>query len=231
MSQSNFRYRLSRALRWSVLLLANIFRKYAVVRSALPGMIALALQNAPAMGQEQARTQSVEIYGGELFGDKLTDAPVSGRNPRLNDDALAGIRYNYNFTDVWGVQLSSGYGWSRASRVQNGENKLGLTTVDLDAVWNITPQFPLVAYVLAGAGYAWANLDSPIAGERIGRAVVLTDSNGFTANAGIGVKYYVSNYLYIDALARYRYLDRLVSDSNHHLNTSETTLGIGWRFK
>ena len=31
-------------------------------------------------------------------------------------------------------------------------------------------------------------------------------------------------------LTRYRYLNRLVSDSNQHLNTAETTLGIGWRF-
>jgi outer membrane protein len=198
--------------------------------SILPAMAALALQSAPAVAQEQPRTQSVEIFGGESFGDKLTDAPVSGRNPRLNDDALAGIRYNYNFTDKWGVQLSSGYGWSRASRVPIGENKLGLTTVDLDAVWNITPQFPFVAYALAGAGYAWANLDSAIVGENNGRPVFLTESNGFTANAGIGVKYYVSNNVYVDALARYRYLDRLVSNSNQHMNTTETTLGIGRRF-
>jgi outer membrane beta-barrel protein len=191
---------------------------------------ALALHGASAMAQEQARMQSVEIFGGELFGDKLTDTPESGRNPRLNDDALAGIRYNYNFTDMWGVQLSSGYSWSRASRVQFGENKLGLTTVDLDAVWNITPQFPFVVYALAGAGYAWANLDTPITGVIHGRPVALTDSNGFTANAGIGVKYYVSRNLYVDALARYRYLDRLVSTSNQHMNTTETTLGIGWRF-
>lgn len=209
---------------------ASNSRKYAVAASVLAAMAALALQSAPAVAQEQARTQSVEIFGGELFGDKLTDAPVSGRNPRLNDDALAGIRYNYNLTDMWGVQLSSGYSWSRASRVQVGDHKLGLTTVDLDAVWNITPQFPFVAYVLAGAGYAWANLDSPIVGVSNGRGVVLTDSNGFTANAGIGVKYYVSNNLYIDAQARYRFLNRLVSDPNQHLNTSETTLGIGWRF-
>jgi opacity protein-like surface antigen len=131
---------------------------------------------------------------------------------------------------MWGVQLSSGYSWSRASRIPLGENTLGLTTVDLDAVWNITPQFPFVAYALAGAGYAWANLNAPIAEESNGRPVFLTDSNGFTANAGIGVKYYVSNNLYVDALARYRYLDRLVSASNQHLNTTETTLGIGWRF-
>jgi opacity protein-like surface antigen len=148
----------------------------------------------------------------------------------LNDDALAGARYNYNFTDMWGVQLSSGYSWSRASRVTGGRNNLGLTTVDLDAVWNITPQYPVVVYVLAGAGYAWANLDTSIAGVTNGRAVVLTDSNGFTANAGIGVKYYLSNNLFVDAQGRYRYLNRLVSDSNQHLNTSEATLGIGWRF-
>jgi hypothetical protein len=100
-----------------------------VLRSTIrPPVAALALQTATAMAQEQARTQSVEIFGGELFGDKLTDVPVSGRNPRLNDDALAGARYNYNVTDMWGVQLSSGYSWSRASRVPNGETNLGLTT-------------------------------------------------------------------------------------------------------
>jgi hypothetical protein len=40
----------------------------------------------------------------------------------------------------------------------------------------------------------------------------------------------VSSNLYVDALARYRYLDRLVGASNQHMNTTETTLGIGWRF-
>jgi opacity protein-like surface antigen len=228
MSESGSRYCLSRVRRWSAGRLAGNSIKYAVASFVL--VAALALQSAPATAQEQARTQSVEIFGGELFGDKLTDTPVSGRNPRLNDDALAGIRYNYNFTDMWGVQLSSGYSWSRAARVPIGENKLGLTTVDLDAVWNITPQFPFVVYALAGAGYAWANLDTPITGEINGRPGTLTEGNGFTANAGIGVKYYVSGNLYVDALARYRYLDRLVSASNQHMNTSEATLGIGWRF-
>jgi hypothetical protein len=55
----------------------------------------------------------------------------------------------------------------------------------------------VVAYAIIGAGYAWAHLDTPIGGEYNGRSVVLTDSNGFTANAGF---------------------------------TTETKLGIGWRF-
>ena len=228
MFESNTQYCLSRAHGSWVRPFARV--KYAAAGSALSVLAALTLHSAPTVAQEHTLTQSVEVFGGEQFGDNLTDAPVSGRTPRLNDGAVAGARYNYNFTDMWGVQLSSGYSWSRAARVARGKDDLGFTTVDLDAVWNITPQYPIVAYVLAGAGYAWANLDTPFAGEINGRAVALTDNNGFTANAGIGAKYSVNKNLYVDVLARYRYLNGLVSDSNQHLNTTETTLGIGWRF-
>ncbi len=229
MSESNAQCRLS-LVRCGVRPSAGSLAKYAVARSALSALAALALQSAPAAGQEQAGAQSVEIYGGQMFGDDLTDVPVSGRTPRLNDNAVVGARYNYNFTDKWAIQLSAGYSPNRAARVASGRDDLGLTTVDLDAVWNITPQYPIVAYVLAGVGYAWANLDTPITGEINGRSGVLTQSNGFTANAGIGAKYYVTSNLYVDLLARYRYLNRLVSDSDQHLNTTETNLGIGWRF-
>jgi hypothetical protein len=43
---------------------------------------------------EQTRTLSVEVYGGEMFGDDLTNAPESGRTPRLNDNAVVGARHN-----------------------------------------------------------------------------------------------------------------------------------------
>jgi opacity protein-like surface antigen len=228
MIESNTQYCLSRVQSCWVRPFAKM--KLVAVSSALSVLTALALRSAPAAAQEQAGTQSVEIFGGEQFGDNLTNAPVSGRTPRLNDDAVAGARYNYNFTNMWGIQLSSGYSWGRAARVASGKDDLGLTTVDLDAVWNITPQYPVVAYAIIGAGYAWANLDSAITGEINGRPVALSDSNGFTANAGFGAKYYLLNNLYVDLQARYRYLNRLVSDSNQHLNTTETTLGIGWRF-
>jgi opacity protein-like surface antigen len=222
MSQPNSAYRIKRIRgRW-VRPLAKIF--FAV---ATPVMLTL---STSVMAQEQARTHSVEIFGGEQFGDNLTDTPVLGRTPRLNDNAVVGGRYNYNFTEMWAVQLSAGYSPTRAARVPSGHANLGLTTVDLDAVWNITPQYPIVVYVLAGAGYAWAHLDNPIAGTFNGRSVVLNDSNGYTANAGIGAKYYLFDKLYVDLQTRYRYLDRLVSDRNQHLNTDETTLGIGWRF-
>jgi opacity protein-like surface antigen len=230
MSESNVRNRLSCVHGGWLRPFSKNFMQHVAASSVLSVLAALTLESARAVAQEQARTQSVEIFGGEQFGDNLTDAPVSGHTPRLNDNAVVGARYNYNFTEMWGIQLSSGYSWSRAARVASGKDDLGLTTVDLDAVWNITPQYPVVAYVVLGSGYARAHLDAPITGEINGRSVVLTDRNGFTANAGIGAKYYVNNNLYVDVLGRYRYLNGLVSDLNQHLNTAETTFSIGWRF-
>jgi outer membrane beta-barrel protein len=189
-----------------------------------------ALCSSPALAQEQPNTQSVQIYGGELFGDDLTKTPVSGLTPRLDDNITFGARYNYNITDVWGVQLSAGYTPTRASRVISGDSNLGLTTVDLDAVWNITPEFPIVVYALAGAGYAWAQLNAPIVGQVYGGPESIRDSNDFTANAGLGAKYYMTSNFFVDLEARYRYLNRLLNTSGQSLNTVETTLGFGWRF-
>ena len=39
----------------------------------------LALHAAPALADEQV-TQEVQVYGGEIFGDRLTETPISGRH-------------------------------------------------------------------------------------------------------------------------------------------------------
>jgi opacity protein-like surface antigen len=126
MFESNTQYCLSRVHGCWVRPFARM--KYAAASSVLSVLAALALQSTPTVAQEHAGTQSVEIFGGEQFGDNLTDAPVSGRTPRLNDGAVAGARYNYNFTDRWGIQLSSGYSWSRAARVAREERQCGSTS-------------------------------------------------------------------------------------------------------
>jgi hypothetical protein len=55
--------------------------KHAVSRFSLAALGAVALYRAPAAAQEQARAQEIQVYDGELFSDRLTDAPVSGRTP------------------------------------------------------------------------------------------------------------------------------------------------------
>ena len=61
-------------------------------------------------------------------------------------------------------------------------------------------------------------------------AVTITDSNGYTANAGLGAKYYLWDNFFVDFDARYRYLSKLTSDYGQRLNTAETTLSLGYQF-
>jgi outer membrane protein W len=197
------------------------------------GWAALHAQSATA--QTTSGSQDVQIYVGEMFGDRLTQTPLSGDSPRLNDNITFGGRYTYNFIKQFGVQLSAGYTPTRAEHAASGNSDLGLTTVDLDAVWYVIPDLRLAgrqftAYTEIGAGYAWANLDHPLYGFAGARPVVLTDSNGYTANVGLGAKYYLWDNLFVDFDARYRYLSKLVSDQGQGLNTAETTLSLGYQF-
>jgi hypothetical protein len=55
--------------------------KDALSRFSLAALGVVALYRAPAVAQVQARGQAIQVYDGELFGDPLTDTPVSGRTP------------------------------------------------------------------------------------------------------------------------------------------------------
>jgi hypothetical protein len=91
-------------------------------------------------------SQDVQVYAGEMFGDRLTDTPLSGGIPRLDDSFTFGGRYTYYFTNLWGVQLAAAYTPSRASHVPGGADDLGLTTVDLDVLLNFTPGYRVACH-------------------------------------------------------------------------------------
>src|SRR5688572_31949853 len=189
----------------------------------------LALQAVPALAQE-AGTQEVHVYAGALFGDDATDRPISGQTPQLDDDLTFGLRYAYNVTDALGLELSAGHSPNSLTKVPGGDIDLDLTTLDFDAVWNFSNGTKFFPYVLAGVGYASADLDRRIDGTVAGQPVSITDDEGFTLNAGIGAKYYATDRIVIRAEARYRYLDKVLDRFDDPLNTVETTLGVGYRF-
>lgn len=207
-------------------------------RIVMLGLVTLgtaAFHASPADAQAHTGSQDLQIYAGEAFGDRLTDMPLSGKYPVLNDDIVFGGRYTYDFTDQWALQLSAGYDPSRAAHVTGGASNLALTTVDLDVLRNITPGLAidgrtLMPYAEIGVGYAWANLDHSLYGVTGNTPVTLTDSTGYTANAGFGVKYYLTNNFFADFDARYRYLSRLIDNDGRGLNTGETTFSLGYRF-
>lgn len=191
---------------------------------------ALALSAGTASAQAREGTQELHVYAGQLFGDDLTDVRVSGRKPELDDDVTFGVRYGYNFTNNWGIEVSLGHSPNSAIGVGGGDIDLDLTTLDVDAVYNFNTGSKFVPYVLAGVGYAAADLDRPITGVVNGRTVSIDDDEGFTANAGIGAKYYATDRFLVRLEARYRYLDGIVDRFDDSLNTVETTLGVGWTF-
>lgn len=198
--------------------------------AGLSAIAALAIQAAPASAQVQAGTQEVDVYGGELFGDTLTDEQVSGAKPELDDDITYGLRYGYNLTNSFALEASLGNAASSVTKLAGQDIDLDLTTLDLDAVWHFDTGSKLVPYVLAGAGYATTNLDRPITGTVNGQPVSLDEDEGFTLNAGVGAKYFVSDNVLLRLEARYRYVDAVLDDLDDSLNTVETSLGIGWRF-
>lgn len=205
-----------------------MMRRETLIGLAVLG--ALAINTAPAMAQVESGTQEVHAYGGEIFGDDLTDTTISGRQPKLDDDVTYGVRYGYNFTDTWGIELSLGQTASSVTNLIGGDVDLDLTTLDVDAVWHFNSGSQLVPYLVAGIGYASADLDAPIVGTANGALVRISDDNGFTLNAGAGLKYYATDRFLVRLEARYRYLDGVVDKFDDSLNTVETTLGVGWKF-
>ncbi|HEY2531730.1 MAG TPA: OmpW family outer membrane protein [Xanthobacteraceae bacterium] len=187
------------------------------------------------LANAQSSTQDAQIYAGYLFGDRLLKEPLSGSTPRLDDNGTYGARYTYHFTGQWAVQLSAGYSPNLAAHAASGATHLGLSTVDLDLEWDFLSDFRpanhrLIPYTVIGAGYAWANLDHPLSGFIGATPLFISDSNGYTANAGFGAKYFLTNSVFVDLDARYRYMSKLTDRFGQGLNTAETTLSVGYRF-
>jgi outer membrane protein W len=201
--------------------------------AAALGIVALHVESARA--QPSANSQDLQIYAGYIFGDRLTESPLSGERSRLDDNGTFGARYTCHFSEQFGVQLAAGYSPNRASHVPSDGSDLGLTTADLDIEWHILPDFqflghPLVPYAVVGVGYAWAHLDQPILGSAGNTRVSITNSDGVTGNAGVGAKYYLTDRVFVDFDARFRYMSKLVSNYGQGLNTAETSLSVGYRF-
>lgn len=195
-------------------------KKTSVVGLAVAG--ALLLGAAPTMAQHSAGSSEVSVYGGALFGDELTKGPASGTQPKLDDDLVVGLRYAYNFTENLGLEGSFGFSPNKVTHLAGDDIDIDVYTADINAVWNFATGTRLTPYVTAGVGYAFANLDRPIGS--------IDDDEGFTANAGLGVKFDFTERFHARLDARYRYIDKLVDQADDSLNGGEVTLGVGYRF-
>ncbi len=196
----------------------------------LAGAGALLLNALPAVAQVHANSQEVGAYVGAVFGDDLTDSRLSGQQPKLDDRVTFGLRYGYNFTENWGLEAALGYSPNRVKGLSSGNVDLNLTTLDVDGVYHFSGLGRFVPYLVAGVGYANADLDHNLQGTVNGQPVSIGDDSSFTFNGGLGAKYFITDNFLIRVEGRYRYLDKLVDRFDHSLNTVETTLGVSYQF-
>src|SRR5579859_3323798 len=159
---------------------------------------ALALYGSPALADDWHVGREIQLYGGELFGDRLTETPISGVTPRLDDAAIIGLRNTFNLSSMWGVQLSTGFSPGRAAHVASGDSTLNTKSIDLDGVFNLPINDCITAHAELGVGYAWASLKNDIVGFAGANPVDITGSNGYTANVGLGAKYFLTRHLFVD---------------------------------
>lgn len=199
-----------------------------VVGFAVAG--ALLLGAVPATAQQVEGRSEIGVHAGALFGNDLTDEPVSGTVPQLDDDFVAGLRYAYNFTRDFALEGSLGFNPSKVTRAVGGDVDIDVYTADINAVWNFRSDSRLTPYLTAGVGYAFADLERPLQGSVGGNAVSIDDDEGVTLNAGGGIKYALADRLLVRLDARYRFIDKLVNQFDDSLNGGEVTLGLGWKF-
>lgn len=175
-------------------------------------------------------SQEIGIHLGALFGGDLTDEAISGTQPELGDDFAIGLDYTYNFTRHWGLEGRYTFNPNTAENTPTGDIDLDLHLIDLNLVYHVNPKDPVVFYGTAGVGWAFGDIDNDITGTVNGVPVTISDDNGFTFNAGIGLKFEVMRQISLRLDTRYRFINQLVDDFDDQLNTFETTAGIAWVF-
>ena len=55
----------------------------------------------------------------------MTETSIPGSPPRLHESTTFGSRYTYEFTDMWGTQLSAGYSQQLCSGYEHGGDDVG----------------------------------------------------------------------------------------------------------
>lgn len=206
------------------------------IRNSAVALTAVALSaTIGSLAHAEGVTHDLEFYGAAAFGDHLVDKPNTGRAIQLDDEAKFGTRYTISAHERFGLQLAAGAAPSKINYAQGGDVDVDVYTVDANLLVNLTPQLQLgghklETYAVIGAGYAWADADDPIVGVIGATPTTLDDDGGFTANAGLGAKLFVTDAIYVGVDARYRYIDTLLKHNGKELNTVETGLSIGFRF-
>lgn len=144
-------------------------------------LAAVCLMAAPVAAGERAGAVSLSPFvGGYTFdgAEHLKTAPVYG------------LRIGYDLTKNFGVELVGSYLATQSTRSDRSVNVL---SYHLDLLYNLMPDGPLVPYLAVGGG---ANTKGH------GSSYETGSNTDATANAGLGLKYFLTDSIALRADAR-----------------------------
>lgn len=108
----------------------------------------------------------------------------------LKTEPVYGLRLGYDLTDNWGVEVVGDFLATKGTRVNRSINALSYR---LDILYNFMPKGPLVPYLAVGGGGITLGHGSDFSGG---------SNTDATANAGFGVKYFLTDSVALRADAR-----------------------------
>src|SRR6185369_10216602 len=165
---------------------------------------ALCIMAAPAVAGEREGAFSISPFvGGYTFDgvQHLKTAPVYG------------LRLGYDLTKNWGMEAVGDYLSTRGTHKDKSINALSYR---LDILYNFMPDGPLVPYLAAGGG-------GIAAGHGRDGQKISDRTNDVTANAGFGLKYFLTDSVALRGDARHLFV---FEKHNSAMNNWEYTAGL-----
>ncbi len=152
---------------------------------------AVGVMAAPAVAGEREGAFSISPFiGGYTFDgvQHLETAPVFG------------LRLGYDLTKNWGVELVGDYLATEGTRTKESINALSYR---LDILYNFMPDGPLVPYLAVGGGGISYGHGHNFSGTVDSTGATTRDmATDATANAGLGVKYFLTDSIALRGDAR-----------------------------
>jgi OOP family OmpA-OmpF porin len=175
--------------------------------ASLMTFAALCIMAAPVAAGERAGALSLSPFvGGYTFDgvEHLRSAPVYG------------LRIGYDLTKNWEVEIVGDY--QATKRTQGTHSSINALSYRLDILYNLMPDGPLVPYLAIGGGGITKGHGSSYQGG---------SNTDATANAGLGLKYFLTDSIALRGDARQLFI---FENHNSIMYNWEYTAGLTFLF-
>ncbi|UQZ89780.1 porin [Deltaproteobacteria bacterium Smac51] len=145
---------------------------------ALFALIMMMVIPSMALAQVKADSVHLSIMPGGLFPDS---------DLNIDDGMQYSVGLGYNFTENWGVELMGSYAPGLDIDEKFNRGDADVSHMRANAVYHFGNNMAFVPYMTAGIGGFWAHYDNSV---RNAVEKSIKNYNAFSANAGVGFKYF-----------------------------------------